>query len=91
MHRFDAEAKLKGMTEEQFLSEFSEIVGAAPGEVAPNTELNTLEAWDSVSYLSAMVMIDEKCGVAIGPDTLVNAKTPGDIYAAVQTILRKAS
>lgn len=79
------------MTEQQFISEFSEIVGAAPGEVAPHTELSTLEAWDSVSYLSAMVMIDEKFGVAIGPETLVSAKTPADIYAAVQMILRKAS
>jgi len=79
------------VTEQEFLYELSEIVGARPGEVALDTELSTLEAWDSVSYLSAMVMIDEKFGVTIDPGTLVNAKSPACLYAALQMIIRRPS
>ncbi len=70
------------MTKEQFLEEFSNCLGVEPGEVSEHTELATLDAWDSVAYLATMVMIDDKLGVAITPDTLVGAKTVRDIMSA---------
>lgn len=64
------------------MEEFSEILGVAPADLKPETELISLETWDSVSYLSTMVLLDEKCGVAVAPDLLTAAKTVGDIMDA---------
>ncbi len=72
------------MTKDEFLTEFADILGTSPGQLTMETALAGLEGWDSIAYLSTMVLIDEKCGVTIGPEALVNSKTPGDIYAAVE-------
>jgi acyl carrier protein len=50
--------------------------------LTPTTELSSLETWDSVSYLSTMVLLDERLGVAISPDDLTAAKTVQDILNA---------
>ena len=67
------------MTDEQFLSQFTEALGADPGSLTLDTQLNTVELWDSVAYLSVMTMVDESLGVAINPDQLVQAGTPRSI------------
>ena len=67
------------MTEQEFLAQFTESIGAEPGTIGLDTELDTVEAWDSVGYLAAMTMVDESFGVALNPTRLVNAKTPGGI------------
>jgi acyl carrier protein len=67
------------MTDEDFLRFFADAVGAAEGSVHLDTELQTLEGWDSVAYLSTMTYLDENLGVAVSPDQLVEAKTVADI------------
>jgi acyl carrier protein len=67
------------MTDEDFLRFFADAVGAAEGSVSLDTELQTLEGWDSVAYLSTMTYLDENLGVAVSPDQLVEAKTTADI------------
>jgi acyl carrier protein len=67
------------LNRQQFLEEFSEILGVSAADLTPVTELSSLETWDSVSYLSTMVLFDEKLGVAISPDALTAAKTIQDI------------
>lgn len=66
-----------------FLGEFAEILGVQAGALTPETELKSFETWDSVAHLSTMVLIDEKYGVAIAPDALLNARTVADILAAI--------
>ncbi len=75
------------MTKDEFLTEFADILGTSPGQLTMETALAGLEGWDSIAYLSTMVLIDEKCGATIGPDTLVNSKTPADIYSAIYSAL----
>ncbi len=70
------------MNRQQFLEEFSEILGVSASELTPDTRLSSLETWDSVSYLSTMVLLDEKLGVAIAPDELTAAQTVQDILNA---------
>jgi len=65
-----------------FLAELAEILDVDAGTLTPGTELGTLENWDSVAHLSAMVLIDEKCGVAIAPDALISARTVSDLMRA---------
>ena len=75
------------MTKNEFLAELAGILDVDPGALTPETELQTLEAWDSVSALATMVMIDEKLGTAIRPEKLTRASTVGDILAAVNSTL----
>ncbi len=70
------------MNRQQFLAEFAEILGVSAADLTPTTELSSLETWDSVSYLSTMVLLDERLGVAISPDDLTAAKTVQDILNA---------
>ena len=70
------------MNRQQFLEDFSEILGLRAADLTPDTELASLEAWDSVAYLSTMVLLDEKLGVAISPLDLTAATTVQDILDA---------
>jgi acyl carrier protein len=70
------------LNRQQFLAEFAEILGVSAADLTPTTELSSLETWDSVSYLSTMVLLDERLGVAISPDDLTAAKTVQDILNA---------
>jgi acyl carrier protein len=65
-----------------FLDEFADMLGVTVAEVAPATKLASLENWDSVAYLSTMVLLDEKVGIAISPDDLTAALTVQDILNA---------
>lgn len=70
------------MTQQQFLADFAEIMGVSPGGLNIHTELAGLENWDSVAYLSTIVLLDEKCGVTLTPDALLSARTVQDIVKA---------
>ncbi len=66
----------------QFLAEFADMLGMSASELTPATPLSSLENWDSVAYLSTMVLLDEKVGVSISPDDLTAARTVQDILDA---------
>jgi acyl carrier protein len=71
------------MTKTDFMREFEEMLGHPPGSLTAETEMLSLEHWDSVDYLSAMVLIDEKLSVRVQPELFSNAQTFGEILAAV--------
>jgi acyl carrier protein len=68
-----------GLDKKQFLDEFADMLGVGVADLTPSTQLSSLENWDSVAYLSTMVLLDEKVGVAISPDDLTSARTVQDI------------
>ena len=75
------------MTRAEFIREFADIVNVGPGELKPETSMESLESWDSVAYLSAMVLIDEKLGLTVRPEVLSRARTFEDILKAVDSAL----
>jgi acyl carrier protein len=76
------------LDKKQFLEEFADMLGISAAELTPSTQLSSLENWDSVAYLSTMVLLDEKVGVAISPDDLTAARTVQDILDAGGTALQ---
>ena len=78
------------MTSDEFLKELAEVLLVEPGTLSPATELASLETWDSVAYLSVIVMIDDKLGVAMPSEVLNDAKTVGDILRFVSPQLEQA-
>jgi acyl carrier protein len=71
------------MTKTDFMREFEELLGRTAGSLTAETEMLSLEHWDSVDYLSAMVLIDEKLSVRVQPELFSRARTFGDILAAI--------
>ena len=69
------------MTDQSFLKGFAEIVAVDEGSLTLDTMLSTLEGWDSVAYLGTMVFVEENMGVALDPETLVNATTIADLLS----------
>jgi acyl carrier protein len=70
------------LDKKHFLEEFADMLGMSAADLTPATQLSSLENWDSVAYLSTMVLLDEKVGVAISPDDLTAARTVQDILDA---------
>ncbi len=74
------------MTDEDFLKGFAEVVAADDGSLALDTPLASLEGWDSVAYLGAMVFVEENMGVTLTPDMLGNVKTASDILSSARSL-----
>lgn len=72
------------MSREDFTREFAEMLGIDSSALNEDTDLTALPEWDSVAYLSAMVLIDEKLSITIRPDILSGAARFGEILTAVQ-------
>jgi acyl carrier protein len=75
------------MTREDFIREFADILGVDDGSLAPETVLASLDAWDSVAYLSTVVLIDDQLGMALRPDQLESAVTVNDLLAMIASRL----
>jgi acyl carrier protein len=71
------------MTRTQFVTQFAEILNVPATELTPERAMTSIESWDSVMLLSAMVFIDSELGLTIRPEKLSSAATFGDILAAV--------
>lgn len=68
------------MSPETFLQEFSEILEIDVSEVSLETKLSDLSVWDSINVLGYMMLVDEKAGRQVDPDSVKNAETVGDLY-----------
>lgn len=56
-----------------------EVVELDEGRLTPETELASLECWDSLTRLSLIVMIDDECGKTLKGDQIRAFKTVQDI------------
>lgn len=57
----------------------SDIVMVEPGTLHMDTELQSLEDWDSLAYISLNVYLDEHHGFTLSTIELQSLKTFGDI------------
>ncbi len=53
------------------------------GELDINSELEKLEEWDSMGYISIMSMLDEEYGKEVNANQLKACKTLADLYKLV--------
>ena len=67
------------MTLEEKLALLTETIEAGPGELNPETELETLDYWDSLSKLSVLAMFSTKFNRDVGVDMIRGFKTANDI------------
>jgi acyl carrier protein len=76
------------VTRDEFIREFAALLDVDPGQLQPGTDLKSIQTWDSVAYLSAMVLIDEQLGIILRPEALSKAATFQDIVQAVEPAFR---
>ncbi len=70
------------ITAEAFYGKLAEIL--AVETVAPTSVLRDLEAWDSLSVLSLLAMVDAKYGITLKPAELANVKLAQELVELVE-------
>jgi acyl carrier protein len=53
------------------------------GTLTPETELTSVDEYDSMAKLSLIVLFDEECGKKLTGEEIRTFKTVGDIFAAM--------
>ena len=71
------------MTEEIFLEKMTDILDAED-EITMETELESLEEWDSLSVVSYVAMANAACGRKIDVKKVRDAVTLQDLYDMLQ-------
>ena len=66
------------MTREEFVSELAFVFNVAEDSLTPETELDSLKAWDSIGMLSVLSLIDQ-AGAKVKVGQLREAKKIGDL------------
>ena len=67
------------MTQEEKLALLAETIEAEPGELKPDTVLETLDYWDSLAKLSVMAMFTTTFDRALEVSVIRGFKTADDI------------
>ena len=67
------------MTNEKKLELIEEMFDVDAGTITPETELESIEEWSSLTKLSLIVMLDDECGKTINNDIIKSLRTVQDI------------
>lgn len=59
----------------------ADLFEVEPEEIVAEQELASFDAWDSMSKLSLIVMMDDECGKKLTGEQILQFKTMGDIIA----------
>lgn len=73
---------------ENLRAAIAEELEVEPSELTHDKILEEIEAWDSVTILTLLVLLSDEAGVDISPPEMVNLETYGDIE---ELILQKKS
>ena len=71
------------MTQNEFLVEMEQALGAPAGRLAPETELRTLAEWDSMGQMGLLTLLDASFQVSLPPGALSRCVRVADVLALV--------
>lgn len=71
------------MDEKFFVEKIAEIAEVEVSEIKMSTELNELDAWDSLATLSFIVFVSDKLGKRISGQEIKKANTINDLWKLV--------
>lgn len=71
------------MDERTFLADMEELLEVDVGALTSQTELASIEQWDSLAFVSFLAMADSKYGIKVAPSELRQCKTVGDLMKLV--------
>ena len=71
------------MTNEEKIALLEDMLELEVGTLTPETELTSVDEYDSMAKLSLIVLFDEECGKKLTGEEIRTFKTVGDILAAM--------
>ena len=71
------------MTDKEKIALLEDMLELESGALAPETELSSIDEYDSMAKLSLIVLFDEECGKKLTGEEIRTFKTVGDILAAM--------
>ncbi len=71
------------MTNEEKIALLEDMLEIDGGTLKAETELSSIEEYDSMAKLSLIVLFDEECGKKLTGEEIRTFKTVGDILAAM--------
>ncbi len=71
------------MTEKEKLAMLEDLLDVDEGTLSPETSLDEIEEYDSMTKLSLIVMAEDDFGIKLDSATLKSFKTVGDILAVL--------
>lgn len=72
------------MNEQEFIASMEELLEIDPGSISLTTQLDSLQEWDSLAFVSFLAMADSKYGVRITPTELHESKSVADLMKLVE-------
>lgn len=71
------------MSEQEFIAKFAEIVEEDEENIEMSTQLDALEAWDSLARITFIVFATDVCKKRLDGGRVREAKTVRDLYKLV--------
>jgi len=71
------------MTNEEKIALLEDMLELEAGTLTPETELTSVDEYDSMAKLSLIVLFDEECGKKLTGEEIRTFMTVGDILAAM--------
>ncbi|MCI7331075.1 MAG: hypothetical protein MR866_06490 [Selenomonadaceae bacterium] len=68
------------MEEKEFLTTMAEVLDEDENELQMNTELSSLEGWDSIAYVAYLAAMSDYTDKKILPKQVRDAGTVADLY-----------
>jgi acyl carrier protein len=72
------------MNEQEFIASIEELLEIDPGSISLATQLDSLQEWDSLAFVSFLAMADSKYGVRVTPTELHESKSMADLMKLVE-------
>lgn len=72
------------MTNEKKIELIAEVLDVDPEKLAPETELESLEEWDSIALISFIAMMDDEFEKIVKGSELKEKKTVAELMAMME-------
>lgn len=72
------------MTDERKIALIAEVLDLDPEKLTPETELGTMEEWDSIALISFIAMMDDQFGKVIKGSLVKEQQTVAGLMALME-------
>jgi acyl carrier protein len=72
------------MIKQAFLRELADLLEVEAAQLQDSYEFEQNENWDSLTFISLNVMVDEYFKISLGSDTLRNCETVGELLQMIE-------
>jgi acyl carrier protein len=72
------------MTRDRLRQVVADVLEVEPEQLCPETDLITIETFDSVGILTLMIALDEQAGIKLGPSDMRDVRYYRDIESLAE-------